>query len=78
MNLKDIEKELDTMRSDCKINNYFLKRVSIDKYELEVHHKINDRLFCVLIDFNYEGFSTGNEIERLKKLMIENYTKYLK
>lgn len=78
MKLKDLKRELDTMRSEDKIDSYFLKRISMDKYELEVHHNINGILFCVLIDFDYEFFDVEYEIKRLKELMIKNYIEYLK
>lgn len=78
MDLKEIENELNIMRCGNKIDNYFLKRNSIDKCELEVHHKINGKMYCVSMDFYYEVFSVPDEIKKLKWLMAENYKEYLK
>ena len=77
MELENLKKELDLMSFNNVITDYYLKRVSVDRYELQVNHTINNKLFCVLIDFDYSYFNTDNELKRLKELMVKNYIKYL-
>ena len=77
MELENLKIELDLMSFNNVITNYYLKRVSVDRYELQVNHTINNKLFCVLIDFDYSYFNADNELKRLKDLMVKNYIKYL-
>lgn len=77
MELENLKIELDLMNFNNVITDYYLKRVSVDRYELQVNHTINNKLFCVLIDFDCSSFNADNELKRLKELMVKNYIKYL-
>lgn len=77
MDVDRFKKILNSMSYQGKIQVYFLNRESVDKYRLQVHHKINGVTMCVLMEFDCPVFNVEAELERLKYYMRKNYKDYL-